>query len=422
MTSWLVVFGVLAIASGATPPQIPLTPGQAATEVVAEVRVHGNYRTPDAEVLRLAGLAPGQSIDAFTLPAVEKRLRQSGRFDAVEIRKRYRSLSESGDVVVILIVREHEIPDEGPGALRPIRKFMHTGMFLPILNYTDGYGFTYGARFSFVNTLGRDSRVSVPLTWGGTKRAAVELDKNIRGEFFDHLSGGISISRRENPYYRADDDRQEVWAAASRQVAKIVRVGLHGGFADVGFLGLDDRLATYGADVTLDTRTDPVFPRDAVFASVGWEGLDPHEYPNVNRFRAEVRGYKGIVRQSVLSLRWQYGHADRSLPPYEEYLLGGASNLRGYRAGSFAGDNLMAASVELRVPLSSPLGVTKFGINIFGDTGTVWDYDTQLGKARFEEGFGAGAFLLASLFKLNLEVGFRTDGGARLHFTTGLQF
>jgi hemolysin activation/secretion protein len=159
-----------------------------------------------------------------------------------------------------------------------------------------------------------------------------------------------------------------------------------------------------------------------VFASVGWEGLDPHEYPNVNRFRAEVRGYKGIVRQSVLSLRWQYGHADRSLPPYEEYLLGGASNLRGYRAGSFAGDNLMAASVELRVPLSSPLGVTKFGINIFGDTGTVWDYDTQLGKARFEEGFGAGAFLLASLFKLNLEVGFRTDGGARLHFTTGLQF
>jgi len=422
MTSWLVVFGVLAIASGATPPQIPLTPGQAATEVVAEVRVHGNYRTPDAEVLRLAGLAPGQSIDAFTLPAVEKRLRQSGRFDAVEIRKRYRSLSESGDVVVILIVREHEIPDEGPGALGPIRKFVHSGMFLPILNYTDGYGFTYGARFSFVNTLGRDSRVSVPLTWGGTKRAAIELDKNIRGVFFDRWSGGISISRRENPFYRVDDDRQEVWAAASHQVAKVVRVGLHGGFADVKFLGLDDRLATYGADMTLDTRSDPVFPRDAVFASVGWEGLDPHEYPNVNRFRAEVRGYKGIVRQSVLSLRWQYGHADRSLPPYEEFLLGGASTLRGYRAGSFAGDNLMAGSLELRVPLSSPLGVTKFGINFFGDTGAIWDQGTELGQARFHEGFGGGVFLLASLFKLNLEVGFRTDGGSRLHFTTGLQF
>jgi outer membrane protein assembly factor BamA len=422
MTPWLVVFGVLAIAPSATPPQLPVTPAQAATEVVAEVRVHGNYRTPDAEVVRLAGLAPGQAIDAYTLPEVEKRLRQSGRFDAVEVRKRYRSLSESGDVVVILIVREHEIPDEGPGVLRPIRKFMRTGMVLPILNYTDGYGFTYGARFSFVDTLGHESRISVPLTWGGTKRAAIEVDKNIRGELFDRLSGGISISRRENPYYREDDDRQEVWAAVSRQVAKVVRIGLHGGFADVKFLGLDDRLTTYGADVTLDTRTNPVFPRDAVFASVGWEGFDPHEYRNVNRFRAEVRGYKGIFRQWVLSLRWQYGHADRNLPPYEQFLLGGAGNLRGYRAGSFVGDNLMAGSVEVRVPLSSPLGVTKFGINLFGDTGSVWNYGAEAGKARFEEGYGVGAFLLASLFKLNLEVGFRPDGGSRLHFTTGLQF
>ena len=421
MTSWLVVFGVLAAASGAA-PQIPLTPARAATEVVAEVRIHGNYRTPDEEVLRLAGLAPGQSIDAFALPAVEKRLRQSGRFDAVEIRKRYRGLAESEDVVVILIVHEHEIPDEGPGALRPVRKLMRSGMFLPILSYTDGYGFTYGARVSFVNTLGRESRVSVPLTWGGTKRAAIEADKNIRAEFFDRLAGGISISRIENPYYREDDDRQQVWLVMSRQLAKVVRFGLHGAFADVEFLGRDDRLTTYGANVTLDSRTDPVFPRDAVFASVGWEGLDPHEYSNVNRFRAEVRGYKGIIRQWVLSLRWQYGHADRSLPPYEKFLLGGASTLRGYRAGSFAGDNLMTGSLELRVPLSSPLGVTKFGINFFGDTGAVWDHGTELGRAQFQEGVGGGVFLLASILKLNLEVGFRAHGGSRLHFTTGLQF
>jgi outer membrane protein assembly factor BamA len=422
MTPWLFLFGVLAVAPAANPPQLPVTPTQAATEVVAEVRVHGNYRTPDAEVVRLAGLTPGQAIDDFTLPAVEKRLRESGRFDAVEVRKRYRSLSESGDIVVILIVHEHEIPDEGPGALRPVRKFLHSGMFLPILSYTDGYGFTYGARFSFVDTLGHDSRISVPLTWGGTKRAAIEADKRIRAEFFDRLSGGISISRVENPYYREDDDRQEVWAAMSRQFAKVVRIGLHGAFADVKFLGLDDRVATYGADVTLDTRIDPVFPRDAVFASMGWEGLDPHEYPNVNRFRAEVRGYKGIVRQWVLALRWQYGHADRPLPPYEQFLLGGASTLRGYRAGSFAGDNLMAGSMELRVPLSSPLGVTKLGINFFGDTGAVWNHGTEIGQARFEEGVGGGVFLLASILKLNLEVGFRTHAGSRVHFTTGLQF
>jgi outer membrane protein assembly factor BamA len=422
VTPWLVVLGVLTIAPGTTVPQAPLPLSQAAPEVVVEVRVHGNYATPDAEVLRLGGLAVGQPIEAGTLQAIETRLRESGRFDAVEIRKRYRSLSESGDVVLIVIVREEAAPIGGAPALRPIRKIAGSGMFLPILNYTDGYGFTYGARVSFVNTLGRDGRMSVPLTWGGTKRAALELEKNLRQGPFDRLLGGVSISRRENPYYRLDDDRREVWTGASRQVVKGVRVGLHAGLTDVTFGELDDRFATYGADVTFDTRNDPIFPRDAVFASVGWEALDLRNGPTVGRFRAEARGYKGIVGQSVLSLRWQYGRADRPLPPYEQFLLGGAGNLRGYRAGSFAGDSLMAASAEVRVPLSSPLGITRAGISIFADTGTAYDRGTPLGKAHFREGFGGGVFLLASLFKLNLEVGFRGEGGARVHFTTGLQF
>jgi len=74
------------------------------------------------------------------------------------------------------------------------------------------------------------------------------------------------------------------------------------------------------------------------------------------------------------------------------------------------------------VPLSSPLGVTKFGIHFFGDTGAVWDHGIEIGQARFEEGVGGGVFFLASIIKLNLEVGFRSNWGSRLHFTTGLQF
>ena len=48
---------VLAMAAGAdAAAQTP--------ETVAEVRVHGNYRTPDAAVLTMAGIAIGQPIDA----------------------------------------------------------------------------------------------------------------------------------------------------------------------------------------------------------------------------------------------------------------------------------------------------------------------------------------------------------------------
>ena len=36
----------------------------AGPEVVTEVRIHGNYRTPDAEVLTLAGIAVGSALES----------------------------------------------------------------------------------------------------------------------------------------------------------------------------------------------------------------------------------------------------------------------------------------------------------------------------------------------------------------------
>jgi hypothetical protein len=51
------------------------------SEIVAEIRIHGNYATSDADVLKIAGLTPGQPLEAGTIPEVEARLRRSGRFD-----------------------------------------------------------------------------------------------------------------------------------------------------------------------------------------------------------------------------------------------------------------------------------------------------------------------------------------------------
>ncbi len=65
-------------------------------------------------------------------------------------------------------------------------------MFLPILNFEDGYGFTYGVRVARPDPLGRRSQLSFPLTWGGDKRAAVELDKNF-------ARGPVTGSKRERP-------------------------------------------------------------------------------------------------------------------------------------------------------------------------------------------------------------------------------
>jgi outer membrane protein assembly factor BamA len=185
---------------------------------------------------------------------------------------------------------------------------------------------------------------------------------------------------------------------------------------------IDERLGWYGASVAVDTRQDPVFPRNAIYAEAGWTALRPSESGRANTFRTDVRGYRGLVGQTVLCLRWQFAGADAPLPPYQKYLLGGAASVRGYRSGTEGGDHVAAGSVEVRVPVSSPMGVARAGFTVFADTGTVWGTGTRFSDARWRRGVGGGVFLLASVFQLSLDVGVRQGGGARVHFSTGLQF
>jgi outer membrane protein assembly factor BamA len=190
----------------------------------------------------------------------------------------------------------------------------------------------------------------------------------------------------------------------------------------VTFGATGENTLTYGAGLTFDTRMDPVFPRNAVLASAGWERLDPGVSAAVNRFDAEARGYLGIVGQSVLALSVQYGGADGTQPDYARHLLGGGGTLRGYAAGSFAGDNLLAGSIELRIPLTSPMGLARAGARFFADAGTVWDHGQTLSASSFKTGVGAGGFLVASLFQASLDVGVREGGDVRVHFAMGISF
>jgi outer membrane protein assembly factor BamA len=421
----MLVVALLALGRAAAAQQVAVEQGAPPAEVLAEVRVHGNYATPDAEVLRLAGLTIGQPIDAAAIEAAARRLKESGKFEEVEVLKRYRSLEPGGDVALVIVVREHPVPDkamEGPPVLRSVRRLWASGMVMPILSYADGYGLTYGGRVSFVDALGKGSRVSIPASWGATRRAAVEIDRPLAHGPFDRIFGGVSVSARTNPFYDLDEDRRDAWVEVSRRITGALRAGGRAGFGHVRFGDMAENVVSYGTDLTFDTRRDPVFPRNAVFASVGWDRLQPSASASVNRFTADLRGYRGLIGQSVLSLRVQYAGADGPQPLYARYLLGGAGSLRGYRAGSFSGDNLLGASADLRIPLNSPMGISRLGVSLFTDTGTVWNAGERLSDAHFRTGGGVGIFLLASLFQASLDVGFRQGGGARVHFTTGLQF
>ena len=121
----------------------------------------------------------------------------------------------------------------------------------------------------------------------------------------------------------------------SRRLGGHMRAAGHAGYAAVKFGATDEQTLTYGAGLTFDTRMDPVFPRNAVFASAGWERLDPDVSAAVNRFNAEARGYLGVVGQSVLALSVQYAGADGTQPDYARPLLGGARHAARLRGREF---------------------------------------------------------------------------------------
>ena len=115
-------------------------------ETLGEVRVHGNHTTPDAEVLALAGLTVGSPVTDETIRQATQKLRTSGRFADVEVRKRYRSIDNPSDILVIVVVDEHAAVSDTDLTPGPLKRMRSLGMWLPILDYADGYGFTYGAR------------------------------------------------------------------------------------------------------------------------------------------------------------------------------------------------------------------------------------------------------------------------------------
>jgi hypothetical protein len=406
----------------------PFVAEDQAHEAVNEIRVHGNAYIPDADIIGIAGVKIGQPVIDSLLKDIETRLKDSGRFEAVEVRKRYRSLTDSSDVALLLIVHERDgvttAKDDTSAVGGAWRRFRSKFMFLPILTYADGYGFTYGARFSTLSFLGTGERVSFPLTWGGTRRAAVEVERTFKRGPLTSVQSSFGIWQRENPHYEIDDQRVEWIGRAEKHFGRYVRTGVVGSTSSVEFGTIDDRLWTFGADAVLDTRDDPSFPRNAVFLGAGWTGLHPREIDQrIDRYFVDARGYAGLIRQSVFAARLQYTDASSPLPTYERLLLGGSSTLRGFRTGTFSGDRMFVSSAEIRVPITSVLSSAKLGVSAFFDASRIWEANQRFKDAVWRQSAGAGVFLIASIVRINVDVahGFKT-GDTRVHLGMGFPF
>jgi outer membrane protein assembly factor BamA len=390
-------------------------------ERITEIRVHGNHTTPEADILSLSGLTTGEEASTARLERARKMLLDSGRFEAVDIRRRYLSIADASQILVMIVVDEHPAVSQTNLTPGPARRMRAAGMWLPILHHADGYGFTYGARVSFVDALGNRSRLSVPLTWGGERRVGLEVERSFDGPV-SLLRGSVSVQRRVNPHFDMPDRRRQARVEAERVVTDWLRAGVSASVAAVS-LGenYEARHTAAGVHAAIDTRVDPSFPRNAIHARAGWERLF-FGAGDAGRWRTDTRGYIGIGGSLVLALRAQTTSATAAIPPVEQSLLGGSDSLRGYRTGHRAGDNLAAVSAEVRIPFNSPLSVGRFGLKGFVDAGTVWNTGERLRQQPFEHGIGGGIYAGAGPLIMDLDIAWPEQGKPRAHFGMGVSF
>jgi outer membrane protein assembly factor BamA len=425
---------------------VPLAAAQPRV-VIEEVRVHGNHATPDAEVLRLAAIDVGTELDASVFDAITRRLEASGQFSRVELRRRSRSLQDDSRVALVIVITEHpsvQPVDLGlPKVPGPLGRLRRQTMFLPILGVEDGYGLTYGLRTTLVGGRGSATRVSVPASWGGTRQLAVEAERSFRRAApaegpndVGLLNRGVlrvkaraGVWRQEHPFFERGQVRQHLDGEVTYRPRPLLAIGATAGTAAVSFGEVDDRMTSGGVFAELDTRRDPLFPRNAVLARTSWSRVSfaRPEQSGVpagarSRWQHDLRGYVGVIGQVVLAARLQLDQASGPLPDYARPILGGADTLRGLRAGFGVDDNLWASSLEARVPLTSVLRTSRLGVLAFYDTGATWPHGQRLRDGQREEGVGAGIFLVNPFVQLQLSVARGLGRSTRVHLSTGVSF
>jgi outer membrane protein assembly factor BamA len=399
--------------------------------IISAIRVQGNTLTPDDEVVMLSGLSVASPFSDDTLSQAADRLTATRRFRHVEVLKRYASISDPTQIVALIRVDEgpvRVVPGASPGQpRRVVRRGALNVMFVPLLDAEDGYGLAYGAQLAITGNASTTSRVVIPLSWGGDKRAAIEFQKELPLRLAPRVRTGALVQRRTHPFFHSAADRARVWGRVELSgpgagpASRWLRAGATAAWQRSTLLGRTDTTRSLGADLVLDTRLDPMLPRNAVYARAA---VDRLRFPNLPLTRTELEadGYLGLYRGAVLVLGTHREDASGPLPPFFKSVLGGASSLRGFRAGTAIGDTMVNGSAEVRMPLTSPLTLAKFGTSIFIDTGTAYDKGQRLRDGTLSKGVGGGVWATAALFRLSFMVAHGMGAGTRVHFDAGLTF
>jgi len=170
----------------------------------------------------------------------------------------------------------------------------------------------------------------------------------------------------------------------------------------------EGRVVSLALTATRDARNDRLKPTRGYRAQLGTEfALTPLGSDfGFTKYTAEYQQFFPAWRESTFVARLFVGAGSGTLPYQDQFVLGGPSTVRAYRAGRFRGDSIVVATLEYRFSLGTifrPLGELQ-GI-IFVDAG-----NAPLSFANPKTGYGFGVAISTPVGPIRVDLAFGPEG------------
>jgi len=429
--------------------------------VVESIEVTGNKKTKDYVILREMDLKAGDVYNSKVLVRDLTRIYDLDFFE-VDVEQWYRLEpgSDIGRLKVVIPVKEKK-----------------TGQVTLGVGYSSRQRLVGQAKVSETNFRGRGQGIN--LLWEvGSRSRGTSYELGYYEPWLDSKHTSLSASIYNKLIYRftsnvlgsnnADSDYDERRQGASVTLARPFSRTTKG-FLTLRNESVDTRLdeldptdpnaglrellsqdgrVTSGTfrftNNTRDSELDPVTGMYSSYAlEIGQsnftsEGNGASGDSFFSKYSVDFRRYfsKGGAREDLnerrrtLAVRLMAGSLTGNVPFFEQYFMGGAETLRGYKEDRFWGRNMLLLSTEYRFPITS--GLTGVG---FVDIGDAWDAPPEYlnaGDALGDDltqhssfdpniGYGIGIRVRTPIGPIRLDYGFGSEG-SRAHFSLGHVF
>ncbi len=418
--------------------------------VVESIEITGNKKTKTSVILREMDLKPGDVYNSKILVRDLTRIYDLDFFE-VDVEQWYRLEpgSDIGKLKVVIPLKEKK-----------------TGQITLGVGYSSQQRIVGQAKISETNFRGRGQGVNALIEVGSASRGS-SYELGYYEPWLDTKHTSLSASVYNKLIYRftsnpltssgSDSDYDERRQGASLTLARPLN-RVNKGFLTLRHESVDthnvvnpillqDGTVSSGTlrftSNTRDSELDPVLGTYSSYAvEVGQSDFTSEGAKSGNsifsKYSLDFRKYfsKGGYREDLnerrktIAVRLMVGSLTGNVPFFEQYFLGGAESLRGYREDRFWGKNMVLLNTEYRFPITS--GLTGVG---FADVGDAWgaipDY-LNVGDAFGESlpqhsgfdpsfGYGVGIRVRTPIGPIRLDYGFGSEG-SRAHFSLGHAF